>query len=157
MTRPVSAALILRELWDKSIPVDIENIIKSLSIIIVIKNDLKSDGYADISRDDQREIVINGNHSTLRQRFAMAHELGHHALMHSLPRDGDNIASYGIDYFEIEANNFAAEILIPIEPLSMDISFFTENGLIQVQKLADKYHVSYDAMYYRLKHLGHGQ
>ena len=156
MSNPVSASLILRELWDGSIPVDIEQIIKSLSIAILIKSDLKGSGYADMSSDGQREIAINGNHSALRSRFTMAHELGHHALMHSLPRDRDETASYGIDYFEIEANNFAAEILMPIEPLSMDIHLFTENGLIQVQKLADKYKVSYDAMYFRLKNLGHG-
>ncbi|EGR0412536.1 MULTISPECIES: ImmA/IrrE family metallo-endopeptidase [Vibrio] len=154
MPNPVSARTILRELWDGSIPVNIENIVRSLSIEIR-RTPLRGSGFADIE-GGQRVIGINSNDCATRQRFTMAHELGHHALMHSLPRDRDEIASYGIDYYEIEANNFAAEMLMPESSLNKDVPRFTYGGSIQIQPLADLYNVSYDAMYFRLKNLGHG-
>lgn len=155
MSNPVSARTILSELWDGNIPVNIEQIIRMLSIDIIYESNLKGSGFADI-KDGRRIIGINNNDPKVRQRFTMAHELGHHALMHSLPRDRDEVASYGIDFFEIEANNFAAEMLMPLESLQQDIQRNTVNGYIQIQQLADLYSVSYDAMYFRLKNLGHG-
>lgn len=157
MPNPVSADMILNQLWDRSIPVNIERIIHLLSIdmIKVRDNSLKGSGYADL-QNGRRIIAINASECNERQRFTMAHELGHHALMHSLPRDRDEVASYGIDYFEIEANNFAAEILMPREYITADIDRFSSNGQIDVPSLAKRYNVSYDAMYFRLKNLGHG-
>lgn len=68
-------------------------------------------------------IGINATHSAARQRFTLAHELAH-VLLHrteleravhvdkgSLRRDA--LAAAGVDRKEIEANAFAAELLMP--------------------------------------------
>ncbi len=151
---PVKATVILEKLWDGVVPVDIEGIIRRLSIVIQKKPLARgSSGYALLELDGSRSIIVNSEDSYVRQRFTLAHELGHHALMHIKPGgscDRDERASYGMDYYEIEANNFAAEILMPEEKLRADVG----QSYTDIHKLADKYEVSYDAMYYRLKNLG---
>lgn len=67
-------------------------------------------------------IVVNAAHADVRQRFTVAHELGH-LLMHryTMPHaDGKFVVHFrnaksatGSDREEIEANRFAAELLMP--------------------------------------------
>lgn len=71
-------------------------------------------------------IVVNKRHSPERQRFTLAHELGH-LLLHEYTKphaDGRNVVRYrnavsalGTDREEIEANQFAAELLMPASRL----------------------------------------
>ena len=68
------------------------------------------------------EIYIEETHHINRQRFTLAHELGHYFL-HMQWKDAENIFSDNketilfhngkIDKFETEANEFAAEYLMP--------------------------------------------
>ncbi|EOG5906801.1 ImmA/IrrE family metallo-endopeptidase [Vibrio vulnificus] len=156
MTNPVTAKVILNALWDGQIPVNIESIIKRLSIDIRSMTmdeqarNPNSHAYADVEKNGQRYISLASHSSRTRERFTLAHELGHHALMHPLPKDRDEKSTYGMDYHEIEANSFAAEILMPEDSLRNKIN----RGQTNIQHLADIYEVSYDAMYYRLKNLG---
>jgi Zn-dependent peptidase ImmA (M78 family) len=78
-------------------------------------------------------IVVNSIHPRNRQRFTIAHELGHYELHMSdigshihvdkkyfvMARDGSS--SRGFDPKEIEANRFAAELLVPREFLIAEI------------------------------------
>lgn len=67
-------------------------------------------------------IVLNKKHTPLRHRFTIAHELGH-LLMHQYTKphaDGeqrirfrDGTSSLGTEPEEVEANQFAAELLMP--------------------------------------------
>ena len=153
MTKPVSAQTILNNLWDGFIPVDVEDIIARLSINVEKRWMSTGSGYAYWNEDGSRGIVVNSNEPSCRQRFTLAHELGHHALAHiqrGQTRDRDERSSYGMDFYEIEANNFAAELLIPEENLRKDIGRYYSD----IQELAEHYDVSFDAMYYRLKNLG---
>jgi Zn-dependent peptidase ImmA (M78 family) len=69
-------------------------------------------------------IVYNSHHSRVRQRFTIAHELGH-LLLHSFTvphadhgfklRFRNAESSEGSVLEEIEANQFAAELLMPRE------------------------------------------
>jgi Zn-dependent peptidase ImmA (M78 family) len=70
---------------------------------------------------DQRVIGVNVFHPRVRQRFTIAHELGH-ALLEDhrshFDRDlrlRDVESSSGTDVDEINANGFAAEILMPAD------------------------------------------
>jgi len=73
-----------------------------------------------IHEDDRVVIGVNSLHPKTRQRFTIAHELGHH-LLH--PRDNfvdrqlvffrDNRSGQASDSREIEANQFAADLLMP--------------------------------------------
>jgi len=70
-------------------------------------------------------IVLNGDQPPQRQRFSLAHELGHFALHHHLlkgqlqsididhPPDG--LDAHGDKVLEREADIFASELLIPRE------------------------------------------
>lgn len=84
-------------------------------------------GYSIVNKKGKPEIVINANDSFKRQRFTMAHEFGH-IIMHwdwlnnkegGLNSDNAEILfrkSYYADdddIKEMQANEFAAELLLP--------------------------------------------
>lgn len=150
-------------------PVNVLEIIKFLNIEIR-KRDFKDDlsGFA-YQKDGERIIGVNANDSPLRQRFTIAHELGHIRLA---PRDDltvdrdfalkyrNGLSSQGTDLKEMEANFFAAELLMPAGLLKEHIDLFKdEYGAIDfeddrfVKYLADKYQVSRHAMSVRLASL----
>lgn len=76
-------------------------------------------------KDGAPVIVVNSTHSPNRQRFTMAHELGHHQLhlraigtavhvdKQFFAMRRDEASAGGFDDNEIEANQFAAELLVP--------------------------------------------
>jgi Zn-dependent peptidase ImmA (M78 family) len=73
-------------------------------------------------------IGVNASHPSARRRFTIAHELGHVLLLahDDLHVDGklmlrDATSSQGNDRREIEANAFAAELLMPVEMLRHEI------------------------------------
>lgn len=106
----------------------------------------------------QLYLGVNELHPETRQRFTIAHEIGHH-ILHSddiLHRDDKEIDRV---YFrsevqsreETEANFFAAELLMP----EVLIDKCIENGIEYVDDLAAYFKVSDDAMRYRLINLGY--
>src|SRR6266851_1759525 len=105
-------------------------------------------------REKGRSVVgVNALHSRTRQRFTIAHELGH-LLLHSdndLFVDKhyrvrrDRRSSEASDYAEIQANAFAAELLMPTALLTADV-LGAELGLdlendSQIARLAARYNV----------------
>lgn len=90
-------------------------------------------GYSIVNSQGYPEIVINANDSLVRQRFTMAHEFGH-IIMHwdwlknqakGLDKDKYEILfrknGFNNDYRdlkEVQANEFAAELLLPHELLT---------------------------------------
>lgn len=117
-------------------------------------------------------IVVNRANADVRKRFTIAHELGH-ALMHRYTkphadsrfgvRFRDRRSSDGTDREEIEANQFAAELLMPeatvleqANDLGIDLSYDSENSGQQADKLrrlAKKLGVSTQALSIRLANL----
>jgi hypothetical protein len=116
-------------------------------------------------------IVVNRSHAIVRRRFTIAHELGH-LLLHrySQPhadaafkvrfRDGNS--SLGSIREEIEANQFAAELLMPEALL---VIYLSEIGLVyggdeidddqleQIARLATKFGVSAQSLSFRIANL----
>ncbi|WP_143069427.1 ImmA/IrrE family metallo-endopeptidase [Rhodococcus maanshanensis] len=101
------------------------------------------------------EIYVNKSDSPVRQRFTVAHELGHFAQ-----REGDKepmgfvderaeLASAGADPHEVWANNFAAELLMPA---AIAKKWWAKGS--SVDELRRKFNVSTPAMNYRLANLG---
>lgn len=76
-------------------------------------------------KDNQAIIGVNAHHSSNRQRYTIAHELGHYFLHADILHEGahvdtlitmlnrDQDAALGAIDIEIEANQFAAELLMP--------------------------------------------
>ena len=108
-------------------------------------------------------IGVNSSHSKARQRFTIAHELGHltlHGPQTFVDRRfvfrRDQKAASGSDRQEIQANMFAAELLMPKAWLRRDIDdqgfdFGDDDAL---GELARRYGVSQSAMAFRLANLG---
>ena len=107
-------------------------------------------------------IGVNRWHHDNRQRFTISHELGHYFL-HDFDdvhvdrsfRLRSPISAKAVDIEEIEANTFAAWILIPERMLLSDI----RNSGIDLQddgrimELARRYEVSQQSMSFRLLNL----
>jgi Zn-dependent peptidase ImmA (M78 family) len=148
-----------------SIPVDVEAVARHLGAKVIYKDTFDDDLCGMLYREGSDIIIgVNKSHFPYRQRFTIAHEIGH-LVMHShiinqvhvdrkfteqLKRD--KRASLGLDRIEIEANRFAAELLMPTAELlkAVDDRMDIENGLTQ---LADEYEVSVQAMTIKLARL----
>jgi Zn-dependent peptidase ImmA (M78 family) len=150
-------------------PVPVDKIAKELGIQIKLdKVDGNLSGF--IVRDKGKRTLIGANksHHPNRQRFTIAHELGHYLLHagHTVHLDEGRVAftvnlrssesSKGEDNDEREANLFAAELLMPAKFLREDLEgveldLLGNNKLLA--ELAKKYSVSLQALTFRLTYL----
>ena len=113
---------------------------------------------------DHGQVVlgVNSLHPKPRQNFTIAHELGHHALHpHSNFVDHKVLflrgprASLAMDSQEMEANKFAAELLMPARFLSKHLgkdSVDVEDEE-RIEHLAQSFGVSTQALTFRLLNL----
>jgi Zn-dependent peptidase ImmA (M78 family) len=142
--------------------IDLEKIAESLHISIVPYEFSDNISGVFIRKDKKLYLGVNSTQHEHRQRFTIAHEIGHY-LLHSretLHYDTQPEFSKGEQFFragnistleETEANHFAAELLMP-EDL---VKKLTESGTTSIQELAEKFDVSEDAMKYRLANLNY--
>ena len=150
-------------------PVHVEELAEALGFQIARHRfDGPESGFA--LRDGKQSIIgVNIQTSRRRQRFTIAHELGH-LLMHEgrpLTVDQavlridlrDEVSSMATDLQEMEANTFAATLLMP-EEVVLDYAtvLMQSNAEISrddlITKLARTFDVSVEAMGYRLISLG---
>ena len=99
-------------------------------------------------------VWVNGAHSLPRQRFTLAHELGHVWIDHEVGTEVDDLTTLGggtTNPLEIEANAFAAEFLVPAAGLRWRVG--ASPSLDDVVVLAAEYGVSAIMLTYRLKQL----
>ena len=154
-----------------SAPVPVEKIAKALGIKIRL-DDVDDDLSGFLYRDTKEKKVIigaNRSHHENRQRFTIAHELGHFflhegELIHFDSEPGAFMinlrdSSRGDSNDEREANFFAAELLMPAAFLAKDLEgqhLDLLSGNKFLEKLARKYLVSAQALTFRLANLGYG-
>ena len=106
-----------------------------------------------INDNGERIIYINKYDGPRRQRFSVAHEIGHYILRHLEDNGGDvlyrnQIASLGIDSREISANRFASSLLMP----KYLVERMYEMGF-NIEMMADAFLVSKQVVRYRLEQL----
>jgi Zn-dependent peptidase ImmA (M78 family) len=114
--------------------------------IDIIKADFKGeyDGIT-VTIGDSHTVGFDENNPINRKRFSIAHELGHVVLGHTNSKNSDyDYESKGCR--ELEANEFAAELLAPFEFLKKDVA----KG-IPVKELTSKYYVSEQMLWNRIK------
>lgn len=149
--------------------VDVEAIAAALGIRIQ-KQKASEDMSGFLFRNHQESTVVigvNSHQSETRQRFTVAHEIGHF-LLHADDRMHvdrgyevklrDAKSSEGTDVEEKEANLFAAELLMPEKFLERDLAELDGVDLCDEQALkgiAEKYQVSTQALAFRLAYLGY--
>ncbi len=153
----LKAEEILNNAEVKSVPVNIEDIAKKHNVIIRRASNNEFSGLL-FRKEGVAFMAINNKEAVTRQRFTIAHELGHYFLHPQKDtfvefRDNKKNTVRGVK--EIQANQFAAAVLMPRKFLIKDIKKFNEGGLSKedLKFLAQKYQVSEDAMNFRLINL----
>jgi Zn-dependent peptidase ImmA (M78 family) len=160
------AAVTLDQLNFSSIPVDPAEVASRLGL--VVRYEPFSDDLSGVlMRKPEGSIVaVNSKHGAARQRFTIAHEIGHHILQHkgdlfidqTVLNRRDGRSSYAIDSQEIEANAFAAALLMPRQQVTDELICLINSSKVEQQnlakELASRFQVSEQAMRFRLVNLG---
>lgn len=144
-------------------PVQVEEIIESYGIKLE-KIDAKENFDGQLI-PEKRLIRINKSSPKNRQRFTMAHELGHWVLYHKSRLfevneepaletfNGFSISlesNFSNKQREVEANYFTSELLIPLNWLEADWKKHKQD----VKKLIEIYQVSEQALWNKITELG---
>jgi len=129
-------------------PVLLGEVIKKVDVSLkVIPFDFSDEISGALASSKEKDfITYNKNHHIHRQRFTVAHELGHLLLGHTSAYRSFDIEDKRPS--EIEANQFAAELLMPISLVKTDIK-----KIKSAKDLAKRYWVSEEAMWWRLRQL----
>lgn len=155
--QPMTAKQVLDTYWDgNTIPVNVTAIAAKLNVYILGDPGMQASGHytpEDIKLKAPL-ITYNPYESGTRTRFTIAHELGHHCLLHGekdrlTPPDFNSDAK---DQDEVQANKFAAELLMPEEAVRAMVSV---RKITDISRLAKLFNVSRFAMAYRLEALGY--
>jgi Zn-dependent peptidase ImmA (M78 family) len=163
--RAIKAANRLHQDMVLSIPIDIYMVSAECGVAVRTQPLEEEVSGVLVIKEERAIIGVNENHHVHRQRFTIAHELGHF-LLHKgdakvfvdaskvFFRDGQS--SKGNERHEIEANTFAAELLMPearVREIVDDqrIDAFDETA---VRRLAAHFEVSAQSMAIRLIRLG---
>jgi Zn-dependent peptidase ImmA (M78 family) len=158
-----AAQRLLRQFGVAEAPVRLDPITEGLDAIVVTQ-ELEPDVSGMLVREDDGLIIgVNKHHSLVRRRFTVAHELGHLQLHpgRALILDTsvrinfrDRLSSLATDREEIEANRFAAALLMPQELVVQATTGAPRDPDELVRLLARRFKVSEPAMGYRLINLG---
>lgn len=148
-------------------PVNVEGIVASLGILLRrTPTEDNVSGFLLKQKSGPTVIGVNSLHHPNRQRFTIAHEIGHFVLHEFSDVHVDEYvlklrspeSSAGVNEEEIQANRFAAELLMPPEMIETEISRL---GVMDIsddramQQLAKQFQVSVQAMSNRLTTLNY--
>lgn len=128
---------------------DLINILENLGIIIIqIRNPDNRfddfDGLSEIVNNIPVIVLLDGIKDGARQRFTIAHELGHLVL---------NINNDELDEEKL-CNRFASALLMPKEAIINEFGYSRRNiNFFELTAFKNEFKVSYTAIVYRLKDL----
>ena len=151
---------VLERYWDRLLPVDPLKIAEAWDARVeaIVESDYNNDELSGIAvlKNGVPRIYFNPNDHSNRQRFTIAHELGHHVLGHT--KDGemhrDNVENYSSgahNMLEVHANKFAAQLLMPEKAIRF---YVTRKGVTTTLGLAKIFNASEAAMNLRLREIG---
>jgi Zn-dependent peptidase ImmA (M78 family) len=154
----LAAEELLAELDINEVPTPIEDVARALEIHI--KRAPSADFSGLLLRKNGRALIgVNSSEAPARQRFTIAHEIGHFVLH---PQK-DAFVDFRKDRAggevkpprERHADMFAAALLMPRKSLLKDFRRLAKNGFTDqiTATLARQYAVSEDAMRFRLMNL----
>ncbi len=159
------AQALLRESDAYRVPIPLDLVFNHLGLVAQARALTDASGVL-VVEGGRGVIGYNSTHSSLRQRFTMAHEVGHYVL-HVKGKQShlfidksvyrrDDESSTGNDHQEVEANKFAAALLMPAELVRLEVQ---KSGLDlddedAIAALARRFNVSAAAMSFRLGNIG---
>ena len=155
------AAKLLRDHDVTGPAVDVEALAEALGISVQYERLASDMSGVLLVENGTASVAINESHHRNRQRFTLAHEIGH-VLLHA---DEDRLfvdrrffrnewSSKGELREEIEANAFAASLLMPRRFVTQCIEPGAGITELDVFRLATRFEVSEQAMTLRLVKLG---
>lgn len=139
-----------RELWGlgkKPINNLYDEMLRNGILISKIETEHKgTDGFSLISGETSMVFINTNRGNCVRDRFSLAHELGHIILHSSLEQE----EKYDYKQIEEDANYFASTFLLPDEGFVKDIYSIDISALLEIKK---KWKVSLAAIIMRLEYL----
>lgn len=159
------ATALLEQCGVTGVPVPVERIAKSLGASVRY-SPLHDELSGMIYITNQGPIIgVNSHHHPNRQRFTVAHEVAHLVLHQDLIADQVHVdkrfpvlmrnasSATGTERMEIEANQFAAELLMPSGPLKAMLNKrgfdIDDDGPLKM--LASRFRVSRQALEFRIR------
>ena len=152
--------------FNRELPVRLDDLAREMGIDVVYDSALSDDTSGKIERargaPSGFRITVNGRHHLRRQRFTLAHEIGHYILHRDLI--GDGLTDDGLyrstlrdgrsfeSFREQEANKYAASLLMPAGIVRAQF----RAGNCSIAGMAKVFDVSQDAARIRMKELGLG-
>ena len=130
------------------VPIDLQAVCEYLELRLLIGDLDTLDGlFLAKQGGGMGIIVINENRCRARKRFTIAHEIGHAVLNHFSISFSDGQSLNGNSWQEVQANAFAAELLMPRD-------FLLTNGPMPPEDIKKHCIVSIDAAKFRAINLG---
>lgn len=132
------------------LPLDVFSLVSALGLRLVkVPMEENTSGFFQI-KDGMYEVGVNSLHHPNRQRFTVAHEIGHYILhrSHGTFKDGLLFRKNQFNVQEKEANLFASVLLMP------RFEFESALRVGSIEEVARKFGVSKQAAEYRLVGLG---
>lgn len=148
-----------------SVPIDPSKVALYLGARVVEKDFSEDLSGVLMRKGESATIAVSRSDGPLRQRFTIAHECGHLSLKHKgevfidkqVVNRRDANSSLAIDDQEIEANQFAASLLMPrdkvVQYLDQLLNVHKSRSVL-IELSANKFRVSKPAMEFRLVNLG---
>lgn len=163
-----AAETLLRELGIDELPIDVEHVARQCGAIVTrerFRRDLSGLLVrGDTATPGSTVIGVNSTHHPRRQRFTIAHEIGHYRLHRGkvtvdsgLRVDYRDEAATARVQDERDANAFAASLLMPTAMVAREADPLVRAGAtrsVLISDLAKIFDVSEEAMGYRLLNLG---
>jgi len=149
----------------KSLPIPVEKIAKALGVQVrfaPFDNELSGMAYI---KNGVPIVGVNSLHHPNRQRFTIAHELGHFELHRQMITNNVHVdkefpvlmrnanSATGTEEIEIQANQFASELLMPeaiIKNVLAEKPIDIDDDR-PIEELAKKFRVSKQALEYRIR------
>ncbi len=145
------AKKVIKDYGLTEVPTDLRKIFDSLGLRYIELNDPEDIDGAILEIENEPSIaVLNRAKPVQRQRFTLAHELGHIFLKHNQRDNYDPEAEREIDEdilsrkkppTEVEADAFASELLVPFDQIKK-----FEKEIDNIEKMAGIFQVSKQAM-----------
>lgn len=169
MTSEQRARQLLDRLGLKRPPISVEDVAQKLGARLSYQPLQGNVSGMLYRREGEPPIIgVNSAHAYTRQRFTIAHELGHLQLHPGRPVIVDKMVRLNLrdktsglatDKEEIEANAFAAELLMPARLVQAEVARRMSRRALDsdewlVEELAGLFQVSKQAIEYRMNNLG---
>jgi len=158
------AQSLLQEIGIHQVPVDVFAVTTYLGLDVLAEALDPSTSGVLVVGSEHAVIGVNQQHHRRRQRFTIAHELAHYVLHRqasnvfvdsTLTFHRNKTSAEGVDRQEVEANAFAAELLMPEGLLKKywESQQFDLYDDVALARLAARFDVSEQALTIRLMNL----